>query len=276
MKKIYFLIPAVIFLLISCAKKEYKIAFVTARDGGYNIYTMCPDGRLQQKITDSDLADAPSWSPDRKRIAYVDDTYGYRIYLMNSDGTDKRPITGTGLLIDTVRWSPDGKLILFCAGSKDMKSELYTINTDGKNLKRLTNDDFYDIAPCWSPDGKKIAFIKITEPNGKVFVMDADGGNVRQITEGPFTYYPGTPSWSPDGRYILFSRSYEFFLIKPDGSGEQKLKTEAMGSEAVWSPDGKQIAYRSMTSDELFVMNADGSNPVNITNSYKGNYQPAW
>jgi TolB protein len=112
--------------------------------------------------------------------------------------------------------------------------------------------------------------------------MNADGTGQAKLpnTEG----LGGSPiAWSPDGKQLVFV-TYAFgdtgdiYVINTDGSGLTRLTAQATG--AAWSPDGKQIVFGSYHDTpgkmEIYLMNADGSNPVNLTNNPADDKNPAW
>jgi hypothetical protein len=118
--------------------------------------------------------------------------------------------------------------------------QIYIIDADGANPVQLTTERGPMGPLSWSPDGASIAFVK----GGDVWVMDADGSNPRNLT----SYQAGDmePAWSPDGRYIAFS------------------------SNRAMRQAGQAYAV------DIFVMDADGSNPRNLTDSATYDTAPAW
>jgi len=150
------------------------------------------------------------------------------------------------------------------------------MDSSGENLVNLTNDPADDWNPAWSPDGSQIAFTSIRDTGqGKlqyIFVMDADGQNVYQLTylsESDFA------DWSPDGSMIAFSSAVsgnlEIYLTQADGSSEpiQITHNDVQDIKPKWSPDGSQIVF--VSGDEgnrnAFVMDADGSNVLELINN---------
>lgn len=191
-----------------------------------------------------------------------------------------------------------GKIVFM--STHDGNPEIYAVNPDGAGLVRLTDSDVGDAAPAWSPDGTRIAFacgigpvasggFSTVEPSD-ICVMDADGRGSVRLTNDPVS--DGDPTWSPDGRRIAFRRAADIYTMKPDGTGITRLTTDASASEPAWSHDGTRIAYVSLQSPcpggcplpnpqpfvpQIFVMNADGTRAVNLTNDATTEARhPAW
>jgi Tol biopolymer transport system component/serine/threonine protein kinase len=139
---------------------------------------------------------------------------------------------------------------------------------------RLTNDLASDTAPTWSPDGKQIAFTSNREGQPAIYVMNADGSGVRRIHNGlPVS---NNATWQPDGR-IRFGDDRYTYTMKPDGSEVVRLT-----SSGLLSPDGRQLlSQKELTpgdwsSTELFIANADGSNPRRLTHNKIADVNSTW
>jgi Tol biopolymer transport system component len=155
----------------------------------------------------------PTWSPDGKRIAFVQGRLvaprldSRNIYTINADGTGVTQLTHSDNEWNQwPSWSPDGKQIIF-ARSDDSVSPvnygIFEMDPDGSNVRRLRSG-FRDRWPTWSPDGSLIAFIELNPDNFamNLFVMNADGSNARVLKSG--LQYDDRPAWSPDGKSITF------------------------------------------------------------------------
>ena len=249
----HLILASVVFLgltpLMVCVEAQARIAFMSERDGNWEIYVMDIDGKNQRKLTNNRHDDGyPSWSPDGKRIVFTSKRDGNReIYVMDADGGNQLNLTNNRWSDDEYpSWFPDGKRIAFVS-DRDKKvknlgitSEIYVMDDDGGNLQNLTNNSFNDEYPSWSPDGKRIAFASDRRGdlvNFEIYVMDADGGNPQNLTNNPFS--DRNPSWSPDGKRIAFTSSRDW-------------------------------------NTEIYVMDADGGNPQNLTNNPQNDLGPAW
>ena len=169
--------------------------------------------------------------------------------------------------------------------------EIFAVNADGTNLTRLTNDGgagphpawSADQNPEWSPDGTRIAFDSSRSGDFRLWVMDADGGNMKQLTADHPTETQQAPAWSPDGMKIAFEGASagrtDVWIMNADGSNPVKL-TGAIPSGAhnpAWSADGRRIAFEGGPGPDVWVINVDGSNPVDLTaNVGISISEPAW
>jgi TolB protein len=202
----------------------------------------------------------PMLSPDGSRVLFQSDRTGdWEIYTMKPDGTDRVRLTSVAGADVTPIWSPDGKRIVFASERDDPESDIYVMNADGSGQRRLTRQPGDDSHPHWSPDGLRIVFNSAratpdlsadwSKQHIEIFTMAADGSDVRQVTrlQTVSTY----PQLSPDGKRIAFRRTLDEAGFLWD------LTTGARNSE-------------------VFVMNADGSNPVNVSKSAAYDGWPAW
>jgi len=207
-----------------------KIVFTSERDGGSDVYLMNSDGSGQTRLTyTAESESQPAISPDGTKIAFQRGAED-EIYIMNSDGSNQTRLTFSPGNDQAPDFSPDGTKIAFSSyRDGNTGSEIYVMNTDGSNQTRLTNKVANDADPDFSPDGTKIVFAG--EVPGQIFgydyrihVMDADGSDLRVLTNG----YDTEPSFSPDGGSIVFvsgvrNDQAEISLMAVDGSTQTNL-----------------------------------------------------
>ena len=155
-------------------------------------------------------------------------------------------------------------------------------------LVRLTNNNAMDCEPAWSPDGSTVAFWSNRDGGKEIYVMAADGSNVKRLTNNLADDV--NPSWSPDGRRILFESerdgNREVYVMDADGGNQLRLtRDNALDSTATWSPDGNLIAFASNRDTgypynpynmDIYVMNADGSNVKRIVDDPEYDVGPQW
>ena len=129
--------------------------------------------------------------------------------------------------------------------------------------------------------GDRIAFQSNRDGNWEIYVMNADGSGVTNLTNN--SDHDVAPAWSPDGKRIAFRSdrdgNWEIYVMNADGSGVTRLTNDsARDSSPAWSPDGRRIAFRSDRDGnwEIYVMNADGSGVTNLTNDSASDDFPGW
>ena len=183
------------------------------------------------------------------------------IYTMDSDGANQTRLTFNGTSDAAPAWSPNGQQIVFDS-NRDGNWEVYLMDADGKNQRRLTHHPGIDTHPDWSPDGSQIVFTSTRNADANqrlnIFVMDTDGGNVRQITRMGFT---SRPKWSPDGKRILFGavtdNGREVYMVDANGRNRWKVSSPNIEAEMFargWSPDGKKILFGSKVNDATLII----------------------
>jgi Tol biopolymer transport system component len=115
---------------------------------------------------------------------------------------------GTWLSLDV---SPDGRTIVF-----EMLGDIYTIPVDGGKATRLTSGQPFDAQPHFSPDGKSIVFVSDRSQADNLWLMNADGSNVRALTRENDQRFQ-SPTFTPDGKYVVASRGNDLFMYYVNG-----------------------------------------------------------
>jgi Tol biopolymer transport system component len=169
--------------------------------------------------------------------------------------------------------------------------EIFSMKKDGTGLKQLTFNTSDDVTPSYSANGGAIVFASQRDGNKEIYVMNPDGSNQQRITNN--TVDDESPTISPDGVWIAFERvredefgsegkklsSYEI-IAWAAGNEYNLTNNDVNDSGPVYSPDGSKIAFtseRSSGESEIFVMNADGTNPINLTkDSTSSDISPDW
>jgi TolB protein len=178
-----------------------------------DIAVMRADGTDMRILTDgSGNYGFPSWSPDGKRLVYRSSNDGRNgLSIVDSETRAVTSLTTGSAHENFPSWSPKGDRIAFTS-DRDGDYEIYTIRVDGTDLRRLTHTLGNDAHNAWSPDGQWIAFTSARggfkdesplhpynpQPHGDLYVVRADGSDVRQLTDDQFE--DGTPSWLPVAR----------------------------------------------------------------------------
>lgn len=262
-----------------------KIAFMSDRDGDYEIYSVSPTGSGRQQLTDNTVFDAyPAWSPSGQKVAFVKarkprpGSGGNEIYKMNSDGSNVVRLTDNPGFDTLPAWSPNGgKIVFFSRGNEagEVGASLYTMLADGTRRTKILDSgtgqpgDLYigvnvEVArnsnPSWSPDGKRIAFGAFHfDSSGflqpALYTVNRDGSDLSLLVDNA-----DDPDWSPDGQRIVYTRGQNSIEVQSLDANKQPIgsaTTLGKGHDPVFSPDGKMVAFRA--GQAIFKINADGS-----------------
>lgn len=255
------------------------------------IFTINTDGTDRQLVsTGKGRTTCSYFYPDETKIIYAsthhsdeqcppppDRSKGYvwKLYetfdIFLKDGNGLKQLTDTPGYDAEATVSPKGDKIVFTS-LRNGDPEIYTMNLDGSEQTRLTFEKGYDGGPFFSPDGSKIVF-RASRPktdeqmsdyndlveNGyvrptalEIFVMDADGKNMKQITN--FGKASFAPFFHPNGKKIIFSSNYEgdnprdfnLFMINIDGTGLERITfNPTFDGFPMFSPSGKYFVFGS-------------------------------
>lgn len=197
------------------------------------------------------------FSPDSTMISFQavpTGQSGYQIFTMD---LDTRKVVQISLDVETCTCSyfrPDGKKIIFAASPEKVVvhqggkykwdltpyMNIYEANVDGTDAVALTKGPAYHAECAYSPDGSQIVYASNEEGSMNIYVMRSDGTEVKQLTHTTHCYNGG-PFFSPDGTKIIFRADRD-------------------------APDMLQI----------YMMDSDGSNLVQLTNNGAVNWAPFW
>jgi TolB protein len=128
----------------------------------------------------------PNWSPDGGRLLFYSDRSGVdQLYTMDADGGDVVQRTRTLAANRGASWSPDGRYIFFHSERNGRPSDIYRMPAEGGDAVRLTTSRPEHGLPQVSPDGRTVAFQRRTAGSWRIWLMDPDGANQREIGSRP-------------------------------------------------------------------------------------------
>lgn len=156
-------------------------------------------------------------------------------------------------------------------GESDNNYEIYLADATTGVTVNLTRDPLQDVSFTWSPDGREMAFVSKRSGRDTLYIMDAQGQNVRRIDTA---VAPFAPVWSPDGESIAFmgnpTNGLADIFVMPAAGGEPINITNTRDrSEAsiAWSPDSTQIVTAALNPAEVKIFAADGSHVERVSDN---------
>ncbi len=235
--------------------------------GQRDLWTIKADGTDPVRVTDDpDLDWNPVWSPDGNWLYFSSDRGGslnlWRIPIDESSGQARgapEPVTTPSRWSGELSFSREGDMLAFTTMDNRQNIRKVAIDPSTGVARGAPEDVTRGTAAVGtaslSPDGRWLAYRSVGRQED-VFVVRADGAEVRQLTDD--AYKDRSPQWSPDGSRIVFYSDrggrYEFWTIRPDGSGLEQM-TETTG-RALWypiySPDGTRVAGHNEAGSQVF------------------------
>ena len=230
-----------------------SIAYVSNRDGHYNVYVGLVHGGEPVQIThDAAMKSRPSWSPDGGMLAYarLNDSGEWDIWEVAALGGLPRKVV---LNAADPAWTPDGHSIVY----QNLNDEqIWIAGVEGENAHVLVHGVPFrwETEPRVSPDGRMVALaLRSTGgPYGELGIADVSTGTVRLLTKDNALAL--SPAWSPDSRNVYFSSSrggtLNVWKIGADGRGLRQITAgEGDDAEIDVSNDGKRLVFGTVRTN---------------------------
>jgi len=168
-----------------------------------------------------------------------------RLFSMNADGSDAKPVFDKWTAYGEMTWSPDGTRFAWVAGR-----DLLVASSSDPHAENLTNRGVDVTSPAWSPDGRSLAFVSWCDGNQEVYTVPAGGGAATNLTQSAAREFQ--PTWSPDGtRIALVSNrdgAWQVYTVHSDGGNVHRVSNSHHGAQTpAWSADGQRLAFQSIT-----------------------------
>jgi TolB protein len=291
----HFLLPNILVILLAAVPVHgaenpvrERIFHAALRPANMDLFLFDVPGKTPRLLASDPALDYnPVFSPDGRWIVFCSERRGnpdlYAVDLQNPGPPVL--LTNSDALEDAPAFSPDGKQLAFVS-DREGNADIFVMpfrpagpdaSAEARNLTKNKGGDFN---PAFSPDGKQIAFSSDRDGyrESEIYVMQADGSNVRRLTHAPG--WDGSPAWSLDGQRIYFysqrDASPGIYSMKADGSEQKRIIAGPALSPAV-KPDGR-LAYAAQQNGRWIILSAaeDGKDVRYESDSQREYWAPAF
>jgi TolB protein len=243
--------------------------------------------RIARRIAD-DVVAAFTGTPGvaSTEIAFVSTRSGSpQIFVMDSDGANVRAATNNHSINGFPDWSPRGDALLYMSYLFRRSPHLFLLvrGAGARGGRLLTSLDPATAVyrGVYDPKGERIAVVISAEGPSEIYVVDADGRNLRRLTRD--SAIDVSPSWSPDGRQIAFvsdrTGSPQVYVMDSDGRNARRVTFDgSYNTSPAWSPDGRWIAYAARVGGQfdIWVIDPDGQVNVPLVSHPRSDEAPTW
>lgn len=231
----------------------------------------------------------PQVSPDGEWVAYTVNTIDYekdksetQLWMIPAKGGEAIPMTAKGSSAGSPRWSPDGKYLSFLASRNEGKTQVWALNLKGGEAQQLTDIKQGVRSYSWSPDGAKLL----------LSIKDLKPGDEKEDKNNPKKPEPWVIDRLQFKRdnvgYLDNFKTHLYVFTIADKSIRQITSGVYDESQAVWSPDGKLVAFVSNRTEnpdgngnsDIWIVSADntdkGQTLMQLTTNPGSDSSPSW
>lgn len=258
-----------------------------AASGPGGISLIDPQTSGQRLIAKTEDAEAPTWSPDGRLLAFeIWDESGTSVYSVQADGTDLRLVLKNAW---SPAWSPDSKQLVVaretcyqdpCSADDFATSNLFLVDADGGDPRQLTFVADGADSPEWSPDGKWIAFlgadgIDLVQPEEMVQSEHIRSRWLLRVDDTAYDF-----AWSPDGAWIAFAGDNGLYRVRPPFGDPERLSGDEGVEHLAWSPDGAKIAFdhseEASPQMKIVLLDVVTRKRIGLTQRAVSGFAPVW
>lgn len=263
-----------------------RIAFTCTRGSFNQLCMVNRDGSGYTQLTDMEASNYyPVFTPDGNALLFVSNRHtAFDLFLLSFNDRDIIQVTNNIGNVISPDYSPDGRQIVFANKIGENPTAIWMVNADGLNPRLIYTGARDIVAVAWSPNGEKIAYAMSTgiPQEYEIYTMDINGRNHLKISQG-LLGIGGSVDWSLDSQHVLIYAGpfgdKDIFKIEAATGNFVQLTNGGNNAGASYSPDGNYIVFNSLRNDDqadLYIMRADGTNQVQLTNHPEPDWGARW
>lgn len=222
------------------------------------------------------------------RIAFVKKTRNAKeIWISDFDGKNAAPVTQRGGIALLPTWSPSGGDLAFTFFKKSLEypnghPQIWRADVATGRAQAFAYRGDLNTGASWSPDGKRVAFTMSVDGNPEIYVVNADGSELKRLTRAQGIDV--SPAWSPDGKRIAFVSDRhgtpQIFVMDENGENVERLTRQGNYNQTpAWSPRGDEIAFTARDERyafDVFVVDVNTKEIRRLTQDQGNNQTPSW
>jgi len=260
-----------------------QIAYVRSGGADSGIFLIPALGGEERRLVASPMPDGEltqiAWSSDDRQLLYTGfgPTGAKALFRLSLESLQPELLKPQLQCWDmgAPAYSPDGNEIAFVCTTSMAVYSIHTMRADGSRLHKLTDVQGFPKGIMWSADARSVVFANDHGDGGGLWKVDMDG----KVSRIPFGEEASAPASAKRGDRLAYVRTREVIDIwrvdlqaaAPDQTATRLISSTRVQMLPQYSPDGRHIAFQSNRSGatEIWVVDADGSNPVRIS-SFNG------
>jgi TolB protein len=232
------------------------------------------------QLTNSSIEEYdPSWAPDDSKLIFtVDGRYGYELWKMDPDGSNRIMYLQSSDRLGEPDWGDKGILYTnLYSFKRDRHYDIWIAESDDSIPRQLSKNKKDQVKPSWNHNSTKILYLAMVNYYYEIWTMEPDASNLTELTFYQSTM--DTPAWSPDSSRIVYSFKGDLWVMDADASNNMQLTNDSYEQlDPAWSPCGKWIAYSSDENGDfdIFIIRPEGTDNTTLIRESRDQTQPDW
>lgn len=228
-----------------------------------------------------------AWAAEADQLLFMSNRSENRFeyYRMTAEGRDVQRVLKERGEVESMRWSPDGTLVVYAAARPGQHQNLFIASVTDGQTRQLTHQKMPCMDPVWAPDGRSIAYVSFRDGMRRIYLLNLDDGRERRLTlnDGDDEF---APRFSPDGKSVAYLAANDKLAARvavadvASGKGGMvsRVSERSIETQPSWSPDSQRLLFSTKKGEgaQLVLIQADGSGRKALTSTEGRSSQAQW